>query len=78
MSTATIDKTKKVYKFIRHCPIREAKIMFIKIKKDLVKATVAVVQKKNAALVKGKSKDGTKAVCEAKATNNEEKEEERK
>ena len=40
MNTMTIDKTKKVYEFIQNCPNREAKIMFVKIKKDLVKATV--------------------------------------
>ena len=46
MNTTTINKTKEVYEFIRNCPNCDTKIMFVKIKKDLVKATIAAAQKR--------------------------------
>ena len=76
MNTNIIDKTKDVHEFIRNCPTRDAKIMFCKIKKDLVKATIAAARRKNTTLEKRKSKDRTRVACKARATTNEEKESE--
>ena len=79
-NTNIIDKTKGVAEFMRNCPNRDAKIMYCKIKKDLVKISITAARQKTTALEKGQKKNraNTGADCTARVTNEDKKEKEEK